>query len=183
MEQGAKSPSASSDQEKQLQNELTLTHEVNPIVHSSPQEHPAEKELSCRFQTSQVSKRDNALIPTDHVTPRNACYNELVNIYNLPPIDFSLLASSSKLQGEHIGPSQTLRKMIWQDEKTPNYRSWNSSARGYQRYSSSNIDTHGGRYTLYDKRYEAIGLPVDPHLRIFNATNGNGNKESSKKIN
>lgn len=30
------------------------------------------------------------------------------------------------------------------------------------------------RYTMYDQRYQAIGLPVDPHLRIFNAINGQG---------
>ncbi|KAL1552141.1 hypothetical protein AAHA92_12978 [Salvia divinorum] len=80
------------------------------------------------------------------------------------------------------GPSSSSlkRKAPSQDGTPPNYQSWNSNfGRGLHRYSSSCNNV--GRYSLYDKRYEDVGLPVDPHLRIFIATNGNGNGDSSSR--
>ena len=94
------------------------------------------------------------------------------------------------------------RKVPSQDETTPINQSWNSNfGRGLHRYSSgyNNGERYSKftiiiftyifselcspvliksnvmhRYSLYDKRYEDVGLPLDPHLRIFMASNGNG---------
>ncbi|KAL3654012.1 hypothetical protein CASFOL_003693 [Castilleja foliolosa] len=79
--------------------------------------------------------------------------------------------SSSHSKGPDLSGQK--RKMVWEDDNTPSYQSLNPSFGRYQRYSSSMNDNEGSRYKLYDRRYEAIGLPVDPHLRIFNANKGN----------
>ncbi|KAL6578005.1 hypothetical protein OROMI_010333 [Orobanche minor] len=77
------------------------------------------------------------------------------------------------------------RRMVYQDDIAPNSRGWRSFVRGESRdpgFSSSNLANFGHGYTLYDERYQAIGLPVDPHLRIFNATNENdGNQVTESK--
>ncbi|KAL1552140.1 hypothetical protein AAHA92_12977 [Salvia divinorum] len=79
-----------------------------------------------------------------------------------------------------LSSSSLKRKVSSQDESTPNYQSWNSNfGRGLHRYSSSYNNVE--RYSLYDKRYEDVGLPLDPHLRIFIASNGNGNEDSSSR--
>ncbi|KAL6527087.1 hypothetical protein OROGR_016177 [Orobanche gracilis] len=76
------------------------------------------------------------------------------------------------------------RRMVCQDDIAPNSRGWKSFGRDESRdpgFSSSNLANFGHGYTLYDERYQAIGLPVDPHLRIFNATNENENQVIESK--
>ncbi|KAL6504031.1 hypothetical protein OROGR_025954 [Orobanche gracilis] len=69
------------------------------------------------------------------------------------------------------------------DDIPLNSRGWGAFVRAESRdpgFSSKNLANFGHGYTLYDERY--IGLPVDPHLRIFNATNENdGNQVTESK--
>ncbi|KAH6760308.1 hypothetical protein C2S52_009237 [Perilla frutescens var. hirtella] len=97
--------------------------------------------------------------------------------------DFDLGSGSSSSYRGQTTSAALKRKIPSQDDITPNYQNWNTSGRSFHRYSSSGSYSGDGRYTLYDKRYEEVGLPVDPHLRIFLARNGSGNGASSSRRN
>ncbi|KAL3650067.1 hypothetical protein CASFOL_006470 [Castilleja foliolosa] len=84
--------------------------------------------------------------------------------------------SSDGLGGPNLANagSRLKGKVYYQDDIGPNPRGWEPFGRVDPGFSSSKLSSFGHGYSLYDERYQAIGLPVDPHLRIFNATNGNG---------
>ncbi|KAK4436074.1 hypothetical protein Salat_0771100 [Sesamum alatum] len=88
------------------------------------------------------------------------------------------MASGSSYRAQDPIVSQQKRKMPWQKDIAPVQKRWNSIIRGDQGQSSRASISSDERFTLYDKRYEEIGLPVDPHLRIFNASKGNGGNVS-----
>ncbi|KAK4436072.1 hypothetical protein Salat_0770900 [Sesamum alatum] len=67
----------------------------------------------------------------------------------------------------------TPRKLPWQEDIAPVQKRWNSFVRGDHGESSRASISFVERFTLYDKRYEEIGLPLDPHLRIFTASKEN----------
>ncbi|XP_022871834.1 uncharacterized protein LOC111390940 [Olea europaea var. sylvestris] len=69
--------------------------------------------------------------------------------------------------------SRQKRKTIWQDDNAPHRSSYHLAQVGNEQ---------GHRYSLYDPKYETIGLHVDPHLRMYAFSNrntgndkGNGN--------
>ncbi|XVE62210.1 hypothetical protein DITRI_Ditri06bG0100400 [Diplodiscus trichospermus] len=75
------------------------------------------------------------------------------------------------------------RKITWQDDTSPNlnrpFIDWMSLGEGNQGRNNSVPATSGSRPKIikngvYDPAYAAIGLPVDPHLRMFLAKHANG---------
>ncbi|XP_011084716.1 uncharacterized protein LOC105166898 [Sesamum indicum] len=84
------------------------------------------------------------------------------------------MGSGSSYRPQNPVASRQKRKMPWQEDLAPIQKRWNSIVRGDLGQSSRSFVSSDERFTLYDKRYEEIGLPLDPHLRIFNASKGNG---------
>ncbi|KAL8051885.1 hypothetical protein ABFX02_06G177600 [Erythranthe guttata] len=99
-------------------------------------------------------------------------------IINSPNIVFNEEDDSS-YQNQAATHSRQKRKMLCYEENAPVRRRRSRFGQGDQGQSSSLHATTEERYTIYDKRYEEIGLPMDPHLRIFNATKGNGREGRS----
>ncbi|XP_024926664.3 uncharacterized protein LOC112490671 [Ziziphus jujuba] len=119
------------------------------------------------------------------------------NVGSSLPLLFEGLSSNYNKQGMQgnfgnsiqyeFGDSSTRpakMKIPWQDNipPSPNLQlaSWISQGQGSQglNFSTSNTQiSRPMRNTVYDPMYEAMGLPVDPHLRMFVARRDTGNED------
>ncbi|XP_073129730.1 uncharacterized protein [Henckelia pumila] len=119
---------------------------------------------SLGFQQQYPSPRNRALIGNlrgNPLSPRVMRFEGIPNANNVSAGG----GSNTYVVGESSaqGAARKKRRMISQGNI--NFQGENFIA----------CDTSGERYTIYDNKYEEIGLPMDPHIRAFLANNANGN--------
>ncbi|TYG47852.1 hypothetical protein ES288_D11G375200v1 [Gossypium darwinii] len=114
--------------------------------------------------------------PTIDLGPHGFGFQALLN---------QAIASDTCHRNDHDRPIQQM-KMSLQEDPNLHFMDWMSLKEGNQHQDIGLPAASGSRSKfimnkVYDPSYEAMGLPVDPHLRMFQAKYGNAeNKDKNK---